>query len=163
MIDIKSTPINSVLKILLQDKTSKKNIIWATDTYAEYGEGFLDYEQISAGFLVYHADIIKPRIKKTLEAQLDRTKKRAEVFTPAWLCNKMNNYCDEEWFGRKNIFNKDKPTKGIELDNNMEEYAFDLNEFFATNESGKFLHDVEVDKFLDALTKQEKFSFSTDD
>ena len=105
MIDIKSAPINSVLKILLQDKTSKKNIIWATDTYAEYGEGFLDYEQISAGFLVYHADIIKPRIKKTLEAQVDRTKKRAEVFTPAWLCNKMNNYCDEEWFGRKNIFN----------------------------------------------------------
>ena len=47
MIDIKSAPINSVLKILLQDKTSKKNIIWATDTYAEYGEGFLDYEQIS--------------------------------------------------------------------------------------------------------------------
>ena len=105
MIDIKSAPINSVLKILLQDKTSKKNIIWATDTYAEYGEGFLDYEQISAGFLVYHADIIKPRIKKTLEAQVDRTKKRAEVFTPVWLCNKMNNYCDEEWFGRKNIFN----------------------------------------------------------
>ena len=58
---------------------------------------------------------------------------------------------------------KDKLTKGIELDNNMEEYAFDLNEFFATNESGKFLHDVEVDKFLDALTKQEKFPFSTDD
>ena len=105
IIDIKANPITSLLKLLLQDKTSKKNIIWATDTYEEYGEGFLDYEQISAGFLVYHADIIKPRIKKTLEAQADRTKKKAEVFTPAWLCNKMNNYCDEEWFGRKNIFN----------------------------------------------------------
>ena len=105
IIDIKANPISSLLKVLLQDKTSKKNIIWATDTYEEYGEGFLDYEQISAGFLVYHADIIKPRIKKTLEAQADRTKKKAEVFTPAWLCNKMNNYCDEEWFGRKNIFN----------------------------------------------------------
>ncbi len=105
IIDIKANPISSFLKVLLQDKTSKKNIIWATDTYEEYGEGFLDYEQISAGFLVYHADIIKPRIKKTLEAQADRTKKKAEVFTPAWLCNKMNNYCDEEWFGRKNIFN----------------------------------------------------------
>lgn len=105
IIDIKAASINSLLKILLQDKSSKKNIIWATDTYAEYGEGFLDYEQINAGFLVYHANIIKPRIKKALEAQVDRTRKRAEVFTPAWLCNKMNNHCDEEWFGRKNIFN----------------------------------------------------------
>lgn len=58
---------------------------------------------------------------------------------------------------------KDKLTKGIELDNNMEEYAFDLNEFFATNESGKFVHDTDVDKFLDALTKQEKFPFSTEE
>ena len=105
IIGIKAASINSLLKILLQDKSSKKNIIWATDTYAEYGEGFLDYEQINAGFLVYHANIIKPRIKKALEAQVDRTRKRAEVFTPAWLCNKMNNHCDEEWFGRKNIFN----------------------------------------------------------
>lgn len=48
IIDIKAALINSLLKILLQDKSSKKNIIWATDTYAEYGEGFLDYEQINA-------------------------------------------------------------------------------------------------------------------
>ena len=105
IIDIKAASINSLLKILLQDKSSKKNIIWATDTYAEYGEGFLDYEQINAGFLVYHANIIKPRIKKALEAQVYRTRKRAEVFTTALLCNKMNTHCDEEWFGRKNIFN----------------------------------------------------------
>lgn len=52
--------------------------------------------------------------------------------------------------------------QGIELaTNDFEEYAFDLNEFFKTNESGKFIHDVDVDKFLDALTRQEKFPFST--
>ncbi len=57
---------------------------------------------------------------------------------------------------------RDKLKKGIELaDNDIEEYAFDLNEFFATNESGKFVHDEDVDKFLDALTHQEKFPFST--
>lgn len=33
--------------------------------------------------------------------------------------------------------------------------------FFATNESGKFIHDSDVDKFLDAMTRQEKFPFST--
>ena len=33
LIDIGSEPILSLLKLLLQDKTTKKNIIWATDTY----------------------------------------------------------------------------------------------------------------------------------
>jgi len=57
---------------------------------------------------------------------------------------------------------RDKVKQGIELaDNDVEEYAFDLNEFFKTNESGKFIHDADVDKFLDALTRQEKFPFST--
>lgn len=57
---------------------------------------------------------------------------------------------------------RDKVRQGIELsDDETEEYAFDLNEFFKTNESGKFLHDGDVDKFLDALASQEKFPFST--
>ena len=57
---------------------------------------------------------------------------------------------------------RDKVRQGIELsDDETEEYAFDLNEFFKTNESGKFLHDGDVDKLLDALASQEKFPFST--
>lgn len=27
------------------------------------------------------------------------------MFTPAWLCNQMNNHCDEDWFGRSGVFN----------------------------------------------------------
>ncbi|MGN0951018.1 MAG: restriction endonuclease subunit M [Mitsuokella sp.] len=27
------------------------------------------------------------------------------MFTPAWLCNVMNNHLDREWFGRENVFN----------------------------------------------------------
>ena len=57
---------------------------------------------------------------------------------------------------------RDRVKRGIELaDDNIEEYAFDLNEFFRTNESGRFVHDAEVDKFLDALTRLERFPFST--
>lgn len=41
------------------------------------------------------------------------------------------------------------------------DYAFDLNEFFATNEAGKFIHEAEVKKFLRALSTQEKYPFST--
>ena len=51
---------------------------------------------------------IQPRVSKSIEEQAERTRKKAEVFTPSWVCNKMNNHCDEEWFGRKNVFNTEK-------------------------------------------------------
>lgn len=108
LIDITSYPVRKVLPLLLKDKTTKQNIIWATDTYAEYGEGFQDRQQITVELLMEHPDIIKPRIAKSLEDQQARTRKKAEVFTPVWLCNQMNNYCDEEWFGRKAVFNLEK-------------------------------------------------------
>lgn len=105
LIDISSYPVANVLEILLQDKSTKKNIVWATDTYETYGEGFSDKAQIKSIALLQQADIIRPRIQKSLEAQAQRTRKKAEVFTPAWLCNQMNNFCDEDWFGRANVFN----------------------------------------------------------
>lgn len=55
---------------------------------------------------------------------------------------------------------ENKIRDGIEIDDKIEEYAFDLNEFFATR-NGRFIHDESVNKFLDALTTQEKFPFST--
>ena len=91
--------------MLLCDKSTKRNIIWATDTYEEFGESFSDKVQIDANSLLRHTDLIRPRIQKSLEAQAQRTRKKAEVFTPAWLCNLMNNHCDEDWFGRTGVFN----------------------------------------------------------
>lgn len=55
---------------------------------------------------------------------------------------------------------KDELRQGMEINGEVEEYAFDLNEFFST-ENGKFKYDSSVDKFLDAMTLQEKFPFST--
>ena len=109
LIDIGSAPVEPLLDLLLQDKSTRRNIIWATDTYEDFGQGFTDKEQINKGLLLQHADIIKPRIQKSLEAQAARTRKKAEGFTPAWLCNRMNNVCDEEWFGRKDVFNVEHP------------------------------------------------------
>ena len=48
---------------------------------------------------------IQPRCIKSKDAQKTRTKKKAEVFTPSWLCCRMLNDIDEEWFGRKDVFN----------------------------------------------------------
>ena len=57
---------------------------------------------------------------------------------------------------------KDVVEKGVKIGDEIKEYAFDLNEFFATNESGNFVYEDAVDKFLDSLTKLEKMPFSTE-
>lgn len=57
---------------------------------------------------------------------------------------------------------KDELNQGIEINGETEEYAFDLNTFFETN-NGKFVYNSSVDKFLDALTTQPKFPFSTEE
>lgn len=52
--------------------------------------------------------------------------------------------------------------RGLELDDGENvDYAFDLNEFFKTKNDGKFEHEADVKKFLDALTHNEKYPFST--
>ena len=56
---------------------------------------------------------------------------------------------------------RDKLKRGIDIDGEEFDYAFDLNEFFATKDEKTFIHDEAVDKFLDALTSQKKFPFST--
>lgn len=58
---------------------------------------------------------------------------------------------------------RDELIQGVEVNGETEEYAFDLNEFFATNERGFFVHNNSVDRFLDAMTEQTKFPFSTDE
>ena len=57
----------------------------------------------------------------------------------------------------------DRVKKGLDLsgEDDSVDYAFDLNEFFATNESGSFKHEDDVKKFLHALSTQEKYPFST--
>lgn len=105
-IDINSYPVQFILNILLKDKSTKKNIIWATDNYESYGKAYRDTSEMDVRLIsALGSDIIKPRIAKSLEEQQNRTRKKAEVFTPSWVCNKMNNYCDEQWFGRRDVFN----------------------------------------------------------
>ena len=56
----------------------------------------------------------------------------------------------------------DEISRGAQLsDDETVDYAFDLNEFFATTEAGKFVHEDEVKKFLRSLFTNEKYPFST--
>ena len=57
----------------------------------------------------------------------------------------------------------DRLAGGVAIDEDEAniDYAFDLNEFFATKDNGFFEHEAEVIKFLDCLATNEKYPFST--
>ena len=92
--------------LLLQDQSSGKHILWATSDYASNGDGFQENDEIKAELITgEHRLLIRPRIAKELSERLSRTRDKAEVFTPAWICNQQNNLIDNAWFGRENVFN----------------------------------------------------------
>ena len=100
-------PMYHVLPLLLKDQTTAKNIVWATDTYASYGEKYAVDKQMfeDNDITLIQNGVMLPRILKTQAQQKSRTKDRAEVYTPSWVCNKMNNEVDAQWFGKRAVFN----------------------------------------------------------
>lgn len=113
--DIKENDILALspelLGILLKDHTlstdtGQANIFWATDNYADRGEGYQYYDQITIEAITgKNGNVIVPRALKTREKQQQRSREMAEVFTPSWICNKQNNLIDNAWFGREEVFN----------------------------------------------------------
>ena len=54
----------------------------------------------------------------------------------------------------------DKINQGVKIDDKDTSYAFDLNSTFATA-GGKFIYEADIKRFLDTLTTNEKYPFST--
>ena len=97
-----------VLQILLIDRTTNRNIIWGTDDYEPLGKEYNSHYPILFELITgKNSGVIQPRILKTKESQGNRTKGKAEVFTPSWVCNAQNNLVDNAWFDSENIFNKE--------------------------------------------------------
>ena len=101
-----------LLPILLIDrsKTEKEekphNVMWGTDNYASRGKGYQERDEITVSAISgKHGLVLQPRVNKSKEEQEHRSKDKAEVFTPAWICNKQNNLVDAAWFGGKSPFN----------------------------------------------------------
>lgn len=115
LIDILENDLDpQVLALLLKDHTAsrvlpegeQRNIIWATDDYADLGEGYGYHNEIRPELVVgVHGRVIQPRVLKSREAQQNRSRDKAEVFTPAWICNVQVNLVDSAWFGRDGVFN----------------------------------------------------------
>lgn len=91
--------IPNLLDILLSDRTTNKNIIWATDDYHVPGNKMFEAKaQIKPELITGdYSNIIKPRALKTAHEQKDRTKAKAEVFTPTWVVKKQNDAVDESF------------------------------------------------------------------
>lgn len=78
-------------------------VIWATDSYSEFGHGFMD-TIAETGNVKAALEAIVPRKDKALAIQKQRTKDKAEVFTPSWVCNLQNNLADDHSI-REGAFN----------------------------------------------------------
>lgn len=95
-----------ILKMLLKDKTTKKNILWCTKDYEAYGKDYDERAEIKVELITgTFFNVIQPRAAKSKVVQERRIKMRAEVFTPSWICNEQNNQVDKSWFGKSNVFN----------------------------------------------------------
>ena len=94
---------DNLLEILLQDKTTSTNILWATDSCQSKGELFAPNAQITTELVTgIYGSLIQPRAVKSREEQLYRTRDKAEVFTPLSIVKQMNNACDTKRVTKKN-------------------------------------------------------------
>ena len=75
-----------ILNILLKDRTTEKNILWANSEHDKQ-------EEIQAA----QVDSIRPRHEKVRAHQKQRTRDRAEIFTPPDICALQNDVTDTAW------------------------------------------------------------------
>ena len=69
-----------LLDKLLVDKTTKKNIMWATNAYCSLGARYERNEAITPELITGpNASVIKTRARKAMEQQSERTRQRAVV------------------------------------------------------------------------------------
>ena len=116
--DIEKITKLGLLEKLLEDRTTGGHILWATDAYSDLGQDFSAKSEILPSQISgRNAGLIMARACKDADAQAERTRSHAEVFTPSWVCNQMNNYCDEEWFDRPDVFNHQEGTSWTTTEN----------------------------------------------
>lgn len=128
LIDFHAPEVQAVLDTLLKDRSTGKNIIWATDPPEELQtvmyEPVTDKSQITTQQLgLTHYEVVLPRMMKQTDTQQQRTRKKGEVFSPAWVCNKMNNALDADWF------------RGLGAEENAGQFTVELPQGWQTMET----------------------------
>ncbi len=98
------TDMPHILEILLLDRTTSTphtphNIIWANDNYKDcHPSLYAATAQIRPELITgKRGNLIMPRALKAADLQKQRTKTKAEVFTPTWIVKKQNDAVDADY------------------------------------------------------------------
>lgn len=127
-----------LLDILLIDRTTKKNIIWATNSYEELGREFSSKKNIKPESVTgKYGLLIQPRAAKSLAEQRRRTKDKAEVFTPLKIINQINKAVDNTYFPNKN--NWQEYIRELKLEITCGEAPFIVSRYNPTAHTGKLI------------------------
>lgn len=153
IIDIKENNLfrkGYLLEILLIDRTTKKNIIWATDSYEKLGKEFLCDNHITPKLVTGKYNLlIQPRAAKSLEEQRHRTKDKAEVFTPLNVVGQINKSVDR--IVKKN--NWQEYVKELKLEITCGEAPFIVSRYNPMAHTGKLIKLENRVGFLDKKLK----------
>lgn len=107
-----------LLDILLIDHSAsihegrRRNIIWASDDYADLGKAYGFNEPILPELITgERCDIIRPHALKSDDIRRNRLKLHGEVSTPAWVCNAQCNLTDWVKLKKDGLFNTENPDR----------------------------------------------------
>jgi hypothetical protein len=130
-----------LLNTLLLDQTTKKNIIWGTDSYISRGQNFTPKKVITADLVTGLYDkLIQPRAAKSLQEQHFRTKEKAEVFTPLKIVDQINKQID--WSSEIGIIdqsNWQNYIRELKLEISCGEAPFIVSRYNPTAHTGKLI------------------------
>jgi hypothetical protein len=143
-IDIQESSLRrtgDLLNILLLDRTTGKNLIWATDSYVRYGKVFAAKNLIKPELVTgAYSKLIQPRAAKSLEEQRQRTRDKGEVFTPLRIVDKLNKEID--WSGNIRVpdnTNWQDYIKELKLEIACGEGPFIVSRYNPTAHTGKLI------------------------
>ena len=140
----------NLLDVLLLDRTTGKNILWATDSYEVLFDGrFAPRARITPDLVTgRYKTLIQPRAVKSPEEQKRRTKEKAEVFTPLFVVRRINqatgalrNVSEKEWQGF---------VRELRLEITCGEAPFIASRYDPTAKTGKLIPIAKRVGFLDA-------------
>ena len=141
----------NLLDVLLSDHTTKKNIIWATDSYEHKGKDFLPKKRIKSELVTgVYGKLIQPRAAKSLEEQHQRTKDKAEVFTPLKIVDQMNRVVENLAPDKSNWQDY---VRELKLEITCGEAPFIVSRYNPTANTGKLIKPDSRVGFLDKKLK----------
>lgn len=141
---------DDLLDILLTDRTTKKYILWGTDSYMDYGKGFGPKDRIKPELVTgSYGKLIQPRAAKELEEQRRRTKEKAEVFTPLHVVKDMNILVDKSDIRAINKNNWQEYVKQLKLEIACGEAPFIVTRYNPTAHTGRLIKIEHRVGFLD--------------